>query len=334
MFPTQQTPLAALTNLTAGQRSSALLKNAVRTLKLRVTVTGDVVVTAGGTGIVNRGSLLGAIDKIGLLENGNERWNLDARVLAHISRAYSAGRDAAIRLTAAQAAAPATYSLRETFDMHLAVPTTASPTETAFVEQDTRQALEFFALPNLSAAKVVKGGTVALQNVKITAEQVYDDKRDEKPLFVPTAREIVRAVAAQNDAEQIFIRSSRFIRALCISQDSDVGEVGDIITSIAIRGDHRDIIGPAQAPWANLVYGQAQEFGGEMDGTLSHLFLSWIRHARLSTVFNPAADRNLRIEAKVAPSAVAGATNSKIRVTVLEFERIQDVTAAALPFAA
>lgn len=336
MFPTQLTQLTTLTALNAGARSSALMKNAVRTLKLRVTVTGDVVVTVPGTGILNRGSILAALDKWVLAENGVDRWNVDPRVLAHVDRYRSAGRPTVTRLTTAQATANGTYSLRESFEVALALPNIASPTETAYVEQDTRQALEAAVLANLSAAKVVKGGTVALANVKVFTQQVYDAKTGpgDRPLLIPVAREIVRAIAAANDAEQIFIRSSRFMAGICISQDSDAGEVSDIIASLSIRGDHADIIGPAQADWGQLIEGQARDAGGDVDGQTSHLFLPWYRHGRLSTIFNPAADRNLRIEAKVAPSVVPGATNSKIRVTVFEFERIMGVTADDLPFAA
>jgi hypothetical protein len=336
MFPTQLTQLANLTALAAGQRSAALMKNAVRTLRNRVTVTGDVVVSVVGTGILNRGSILAGFDKYGIAENGVDRWNADPRVLAHVSRARSAGRDSSVRLTTAQATALGTYSLRETFDVAFALPNVASPTETAFVEQDTRQALESFVLANLTGAKLVKGGTAVLQNVKVLVQQIYDDKTgpQDRPLFVPVVREIVRTVSAQNDAEQIFIRSSRYMVGICISQDSDVGEVSDIITSLAIRGDHRDIIGPAQADWGQLITGQTQEAGGDVDSQSAHVYLPWYRNGRLSTVFNPAADRNLRIEAKVAPSVTPGATNSKIRVTVFELERITGVTADALPFAA
>lgn len=334
MFSTIQAPLAALTVFAANVRAATLLRNAMRTLKLRVTVTGTVNVTAAGTGIRNRGSLLAAFDRIGLSENGKDRWNLDPRALRMLSECYSAGQGSPTRLTSAQATAIGDYDLRETFDMHLAVPTTASPTETAFVEEDTRTALEFFVVPNLLASKIVAGGTAALSNLRVEVEQIHDDKSDERPLFVPICREIVANCTASNTAEPIYLRSELYIRGFMLSQDSDIGEVTDIVNGVALIGDHRALIGPTPVKWQNLVDGQFAELGGRVLDTSAHLFLPTIRHARLSTALNPAADRNLRFVFDWQPSVTAGATNSKVRITVLEFERIAGVTADPLPFEA
>lgn len=335
-FPEQQNPLKALTGFTAGGRLTAFMRNAVRTLRVRVTVAADVVVSVAGTGIRNRGSVVAALSELGIVENGVERWNGDPRMLAHFAQFYSAGRrSGGRRLTAAEAAAPATYALRETFDLVLAPTNIASPTEAAFMEADTRQALEFFAtMASNAAARIVAGGTVAVNNLTVTAQQILDDKIGDDVVVIPTCRKIIHNINAANTQEQVFIRSSRYLRGLLISQDSDAGEIGDAITSIAIRGDERDIIGPQQAPWADLVDGQYAQAGGEVDGTDAHLFVPMIRHGRLSTMYNPSTDRNLRIEANVQPSVTSGATNAKLVVHIFEMERVAGLTVDPMPFPA
>lgn len=342
MFPEQKQPLTTLTGFAAGERRTARMRNGVRTLRVRLTVEGTVSVTVAGTGIRNRGSILAALGDLGISENGTDRWRGDARALAHAMQFYAAGRPgttARRRLTAAEATAIGDYDLKETFELVLAPTNIASPTEASFLEANESAPLEVFAeMAQNAAAKIVAGGTVTLSGLTVRATQIFDDKRGlptDPVAVIPTCRRVAqKAVAAANDSEIIYIQTNRYSRGICISTDSDVGEVGDVINALAVRGDERDVIGPNKSPWADEVADQYFYAGGAVDDTDAHLFLPWVRHGRLSTMHNPAADLNMRIEADVQPSAVAGATNSKITVHIFEMERVEGLVVDPMPFVA
>jgi hypothetical protein len=332
MFPTKQTPAAAILNPVVGQRSSTKLKNKVRTQRLRCRMEATVNLTGAGTAIRNAGNVVALFDAMGLSENGTDRWLFDPRPLHHVARGYAASTPNDVRLTST---AIGTYKLATTFYLDLAMPDTASPTETSFVEGDTRQVLEAFVQYTGDLTRLIAGAVGTITNVAIYFTQIYDAKT-EAPLFIPTVRQMTESVVNANAEQTIYIKGSRYMRAMVISQDSDAGDVDDVIVSLAVRGDEEDLIGPKQCGWYELYDSQAAEMGGGVRPATeprAHLFMKLYRNGRLSTVHNPAADRNLRIEAKTQPSAVVGASNCKIRITIFELERHAELT-KPLPFAA
>ena len=68
-------------------------------------------------------------------------------------------------------------------------------------------------------------------------------------------------------------------------------------------------------------------------GQNGYLGLNFQTAGRLSNVLDAAREPNLRFEFNCAPSAQAGATNSRIRITVVELERRPGLVAAEVPFA-
>jgi hypothetical protein len=289
------------------------------------------------TRVINKGSIFGCWDEIGLDENGRDRHLYDGRILRFISEMHAPSALSSTRLAGTGVAATA---LDESARMWFAHPLSAQPQETVFRERDPRQTLNLFGKLRADGGQggLVNGGTSTMTvTPTLTWQQGYDDVTGVPPIFIPSMRQQVVSVASANTQLQEFIKTSNYIRALVLQCDSDAGEVGDIINSLALRADGDDIIGPAQVPWEDLLRGQEFEFGGAVfvtgfvNGGFSYLGINFQAAGRLSNVVSPSL-LNLRLEMNLQPSAQAGATNSKVRIGVLEYERVPGLVSESIPF--
>jgi hypothetical protein len=328
--------LAPLANITAvtGQKAVTDMRNGMRTLGLLIRIT--CTVTIGGAGITavrNRGSLLALIDSIGVTENGVDKVLMNGRLAGFVGRCNQVVETpSAVRLSATAAAA---YDLDETVFIPFGSAWQVNAADTAFVERDPRASLQAFVNWNPTAAKIatVGAGTVAFGTPTITVEQVYDDERQAKrPLFIPYYREQVMTVSASGQQAPMYLKTSRWIRALAIQQDTDEGEVSDIISAVILRGDNRDIIAPPGASVERLARaGESYSLARALNDP-GYLWLPFTHGGRLSNALSPVNDSNQRFEFTAAPSATG--TSSMIRVGILELERVGGLTADALNFTA
>lgn len=319
MQRTQKNPRSTIVPV-AGDRAFSRLINAVQSHYVELVVTGILTIAGGAaTAIRNRGSILAAFDEIGIDENGTDRHIMTGRVARVLSEMASARTIAPTRLTNTAAAA---YNLRETIRLYFAHPFSAVPRETAFLEHDTRQLLQAFVKLAASggADKIAKVGgavTATLTGLKVNVTHGYDAQESDRPYFIPITRQLVIPVAGAAANLQAFIKTSNAIRAIVVSQeDTGEGEVSDIINGLAFRGDFRDLIGPGERKWLDMVDAQQLEFGGDMTSP-AHVGLNFQTHGRLAAVLNPNQDNNLRFEFDCQPS-VSGSGSSQIRVTTVE----------------
>lgn len=323
--------ITALPNVVpvANERKTTTLQANVRTHLLRYTIAGTLDITTLATSIRNRGSIAAAYDEIGIEVDGEDRFIMDPR--AARAHAEIIGRRL-LPKTRATALAVGTYPLKETGYIFLAQPQIAKPEETSFLERDVRQEMKFFAKYNGLATKIVGGGVAALSAPSIRVTQIHDPFRSDLPLLRPSCRQMVSAVAAANDQHEISLRGSRYVGAILIQQDSDIGEVTDIISTISLRGDDGKDIIPQPLNYADAVLHAGISDDGANQTSDAYFGLDFLSGGRLSRLVHPYSYTNLRLVLNVTPSVTAGATNSKIRVTVFEFEQDTVLTAAALPF--
>jgi hypothetical protein len=314
---------------TAGQRTSTALLNGRRTRLLRCKFSIGVNITVAGTGIRNRGSALGFLNNVGLDEAGTDRQIWDARAARFFSETNSPSALPASRLSGAGVQ---NVTLEETFYIYCSNPRIALPMETSFIEANVNNQLLAFMEYNGDATKVVDGGTVALSNPKLTVQQVYDVKRGELPLLLPYVRQLNQDVTGANDALKIDLRGTRYLGGIIVQQDSNKGEVTDIINKLTLRGDGQDIIGPRAVSWADLVDHQASEFGGSVAATRGYFAMNFLTDGKLSKLLHPAAYTNLRLELDSQPSVTAGVTSSRVRVILVEYESVPGRTVVPLPF--
>lgn len=309
-----------------GQRKRTSAENNKRTERHLVAVTGQVDITVAGTGLRNRGSILAAVTDVGYIDGGADKYVLDARLARFVGEAMAPSALPATRLagTGIQAAT----LLRETFPMWLASPRSINPNETKYVEANKQLAQELFLTPLRTIGRLAAGApTGTITNLQATIEQVYDDMVGSAPLLTTYVRQISQNVPGANPAMKLDLRGSRYIRGLAIQQDStDAGEVTDIINNLVLRGDNQAIIGDRAVSFRDLVEHSQEELGGAVTQQLGYLFIDFERYGRLTSLWNPYQDTNLRLELDVQPSALSAA-NSLVRVGVIEYER----TAVTIP---
>ncbi len=321
-------------NLVANGRTFYDLALGMRTLYIVVRVSGSVTIAGGPiTAIRNAGSILSQFLEFGLSENGEDVVRHDPRLLGQISQANAARVVSSTRLTAV---ANGTYPLEETVLIPLANPRAVNPAETAFVAKDPRAALQAFVTWQSSVAAIANAGaaTVTFATPTVTIEQHYDDETGEfPPILRPYYQDLVQPVTNTQLNVPFYLRTSRLLRALVIQQDTNVGEVSDIVTGLILRGDRRTYIGPNAVPFADLQRKQEFELAGDVFRS-GYLYIDLQRSGRLSNIINPNTDTNLRFELNVAPSVTAGATSSSVRIGVLGLEVVPGVTAGNVPFEA
>lgn len=294
-----------------------------RTERYQLRVTGQVDITAGGTGIINRGSILGALTDIGYNDGGTDKIVLDARLARFIGEALAPSALPATRL--AGAGIQAATQLSEIVPLWMSAKGTGNPNETKYVEVNKQLQQQPFITPLRQITRLATGGALAgtVTNLQATVEQVCDDLLATPPWLSPFVRQIVQNVNAANPSLRVDLRGSRYIRGIAIQQDSTLGEDTTIINSLVLRGDQFALIGENPVPYTDLQDMMAEEQGGAVARAVApgYLFIDFCRYGRLSTMWNPYQDTNLRLELNVQPSTVAGNSNSVVRVAILEYER-------------
>lgn len=303
-------------------------ENNRRTEKYQLRVTCPVTVTVAGTNR-NRGSVLSLLTDASFLDGGVPKITGDARLQRAFAEAMAPSALPATRLDATSATL---QTITEVLPLWLSAPKTLDPNETKYVEANKQLAQQVSVTPLRTAARLGGGAFAATFGaLTVKVEQMVDDILGVPPLLNIYARQISQDVTAANPALKIDLRGSRYIRAIAIQQDSDAGEVTDIINGLVLRGDARAIIGERPINYADLQQHAAEEQGGAVSAS-GYLVWDFLRYGRLASLFSPYQDANLRLEVDCQPSVTAGATNSKIRVLVVEYERTP-TTAAQIPFA-
>lgn len=313
-----------------GQRVRTSGENNKRTERYNCTVTGQVDITVAGAGVRNRGSILAALSDVGFIDGGADKVVLDARLARFLGEAMAPSALPATRLGGV--GVQAATLLREAFPLWLASPRSINPNDTKYAEANKQLAQEIFLTPLRTISRLSGGApTGTITNLRMDIEQVYDDLVGVPPLLTSYVRQISQDVSGANTALKIDLRGNRYVRGIAIQQDTDQGEVSDIINALVLRGDNQAIFGDRAIPFRDLVEHSQEELGGAVVAQLGYLFIDFQRYGRLSSLWNPLQDTNLRFELDVQPSA--GNSSSKVRVALWEMERTAATLQGDLPIA-
>lgn len=352
MYSTQRLALPAFQAYNLGSRNYSRIFSGLRTAYFVFVITATVTLAGGpGTQLLNDGSLLGLVSYLGLEENGSEDpCYLDAVTLGKISQACGAQFSPNVRLTSM---ANGAYALRETVVIPFANPLSPNPWETAFVERNPSQPSQMFIVPasTTDAANrlLVTAGTAVVSNFAVSCYQIADNRVGAPgcvPYFRPKFRQITQQIASAGTYD-IYIPGSLPIRMLTAGATCSRGTVQDVISTYRIMTDLGAIDGPNQINFNDMVALQGWEFAGSLggndaDGTPSGLVTTsggvlvrnFQESGRLSNCLSPRIQGdNLKFQPIATPTALAGATNTQIIVSITEMERIAGITAPDLPFA-
>jgi hypothetical protein len=332
-------PRANLTLAAGSARTPAKLVNGARNSGVFMVARATVQVSvAAATTLRNRGSVWALFDRIYLNENGTDKSVIKGNVLR-----FASEMNAPSALTASRAAVGiATYQLEEAVYLQFADPLSLDPLETAYVEKDTRQdfSVQFDLAANLAARLFTVGpATVAVTNVTVSVEQDYEMPTQggiRAPLFIPIIVEQIEQITGSVSAQPIYLRTTNLIRKVIISQeDSVLGEVPDVLTALALKGDFRDIIGPTPMDLDDLqLRGEFYSGGAVVTSNRAHVGFNFQRYGQLSEALNPVQDANLRLQVTALPSVlgVAAGGTSSLRITRFELFRDPAVVAPKVPF--
>jgi hypothetical protein len=318
---TQYAYAAGAASADAGARQVNKLLGQGQSAFLTVVVAAVLGVTVAGTGILNRGSVLAAFDEMGISENGGDRWNVDPRVLRYISEIAAPSSTTAVRATGAGIQ---TTNLRETFRIYFAHPFSINPRETNFIVADPALDFQFYhklSKTNNGVANIIAGGTATLTNVVVKVSQKLDEYEGDRPKFIPTVKMLSRKVTGADSQLEIDLRGRNYLRGVVIQQDTNIGEVSDIINSFRLLGDRRQLFGPESVDFAMAQQEAENDWGGAVLNAPAYLYINFQDGGKLTNVWNPAQDSNLKFQFDCQPSPTAGVTTSTIRVTLLELER-------------
>lgn len=339
MFKMQRYGLAQIAPV-AGQRRTTRVNNKVQTHNFGLLPQAQVDVTVAGTDVLNRGSVWGIFDEVGVLDAGDEVINVDGPTCRFMSEMHSPSALDQRRL--AGAGVQAATIIRESARLWFGHPLSANPAETTFLERDERNQIEVFVKLRSDGGNgglIRTGATMTVTNPIVSVFQDADRYTAGKPYFIPTIRQVVVNVPAANPQLELLLKVQNPLRAVVVKQETDQGEVGDIVSSLRFLSDTRQIIGPNFVSWRELTMAQAYEFGGNVFadgvgyGQNGYLGINFQSGGRLSNCLDARREPNLRFEFNAAPSAQTGATNSRIRVTLLELERRPGLVADEVPFA-
>lgn len=318
-----------------GARGRIQLDNRVQTNSIGVRVRATIGVAGAVTGPVRADGRATNGLRFAVSENGTDMiGELSMRGARLVSEAQ-AGQPYPSTTLAGASLGIGTHDIEEYFMLNLSNPLGVDPYETAYKESDPSSFFTFepLCLPNILDSIVDAGAaTVTLDALTVEIEQFADPARVSLPWFKPRWREIVQNINGANAADILNIRTRQRLSGILLMQEAQLASggvvpVADAITAARLIGDDgRNIVGPSQTPWDNLVTQQAARIGGEIADDA--VFFNFQQAGRLSYTIVPEREYpNCRFELNDAPSATG--TTSRLRAILFELTRTMPVNGYA-----
>lgn len=324
-------PSAIAVTLDGRTRATSDLDNGLRNEFVQLRVRGQLDISVAGTGLRNRGSILGALIEAGLQVGGKPFFQGDPRLIRFMNETLALSPLPATR--AAGAGIQAATQLEETIWLQCALRGTVDPNETKFLEDNINSLFQAYLVGSQNPlAGIIDGApTGTVTNVSASVLQVGDVLRGQVPTKLsPYYDELVQDVVGANPALKIDLRGDMYVAGYFIQADSAAGERADILQSVQLRGDKWSYVGERTIPIADLQALGAYDFGGAVVyATATYVAILFTRNGRLSNLLHPAEQPNIRLVLGVQPGAAA---SPKIRVGRLQYRRTA-TTQAPIDFA-
>lgn len=309
-----------------GARGRIQLDNRVQTNALGVRIRTTLTVAGATTGNIRADGRPTNALRFAIAENGTDTiGEMSMRAARLISeklagQAYPFARPAGPTLTVG------THEFEEYFVLNFSNPLGVDPFETAYKESDPSSFFTFepLAIQALVDSVVDIGAGTVTASVIVEVEQMADPARVSLPWFKPRQREIVQQVTGTNPADIFNIRTRQRLSGILLMQEAQLATggivpVSDALAALRLIGDDgRNIIGPSQTAWDNLVAQEAARAGGEL--TDDAVYFNFQRSGRLSYTIVPEREYpNFRFELSDAVSATG--TVTRVRAIVCEYTR-------------
>src|SRR5574342_123592 len=144
MYTTTREPVAALIGTAGARVYTDNLRQGVQRYEQELRTSGTINVTLAGTSVINRGSILGAFNYLGLNDGGTDVWKIDARTLGFLSDFFNLSTRSSTRLGGVGVAAT---PLVESVKLPFVLPPWfgGNPQETVYVQADPTKRIRLFA---------------------------------------------------------------------------------------------------------------------------------------------------------------------------------------------
>lgn len=324
----------------AGVRSGSRINNKMWSRYVQMVAQEQVDITVAGSALRNRGSVWASYDEIAVNDGGKDIFLADGPSLRYLSEMHAPSKLTPRRL--AGVGVQAATIIREALRLWFSHPLAANPGEVLFRERDSDNIVEVQAKWNNSILQLATGAAGTVTAPQITLFQEADllstgkDGQPFKPLYIPFVRFVEIPIAAASTQIELPLKSRYTIRGIVLKMFTDNGEVGDVINSLRLLSDVRDIIGPNFISWRDLTLGAEFDFGGDVFtdatglGQNGYLGLNFQEGGRISNVVDASREPNLRFELNAQPSA--NGANSRVRALILEYRRVPGLTRDEIPF--
>lgn len=300
------------------------IRRGAKNHRFLISVTADITIVGAGGGTVRPEGLSNLIQELRVLENGKQVVQVGGAMLGYLTG--RALRSAPVIGALASAAAQANTILRGFYVLDFASVFHAIPTETAYVERDSRfpTQIEVQWAPNPEGV-LITGTGLTLNSLSVEVVQVFDPNSKVMPFFLPRIkRSASNPITGTQSLFPAFVYpegqnrvESHIFHSLADGFTSD-----DVLTGrVSIRGDKERYVDQVDFRAILQAYRVERQNPTARAGYLEFLYR---RYGLLSECYWPGQDNNLRLEADV--QLPGGATAAVFDIYSLELEPVPGYT--------
>lgn len=270
----------------------------VKTHRLDLRVTAVATISGGAGGTVNAEGLSRLIERVRVLENGQPIADISGRQLAYLT---SRSQYQAAAIDALPATTAATYTLRGDYTIPFANPWGADPSETCYIERDSRfpTTVEITFTVDAEAA-LISGTGLVLDSMSIVPVQVYDPNSQVMPFFIPRFRRIssnpITGTLTQFPTFLYPETGHRVAAVIAHALADNVSSAAIFNGNITLRGDRTRYVDTLNF---RTVLDEVRKSRVVPAPSAAYLDLDARAYGKLSEMFITNQDQNFRLEADV-----------------------------------
>jgi hypothetical protein len=279
----------------AGKAPGIEMIRGVKTHKIALRVDGSATIAGGAGGAVVAEGVQNLLSRVKLIENGETTVEVTGRLLAYLT---GRGQKQAANITQLSAAAAATYAISADLIIDFAHIWGADPSETCYVERDSRFPtlieIEFASDPE---AVLITGTGLTLDSLTVVPTQQYDPVSSVMPFFLPRMKLITSdAVTGTQVDFPVFLypeAGARIESVILHALTDQLTNASVLNGNVTLRGDKFRYVDRVSRFTILNELRQAYAFPAPSAGYLE--FLSRF-YGKLSEMFITGQDDNFRAE--------------------------------------
>lgn len=296
-------PLQTITYV-AGKAPGIEIIRGVKTHAILFRVAAQATITGGAGGTVNAEGLQRLIERVKIIENGQTTIEVTGRALGYLTG--RAQRQAA-NINQLSATAAATYQLSADFVLDFASIYGADPSETCYVERDSRfpTVIEVTFTTNPQTA-LISGTGLTLDSMSIAPTQMYDPVSQVMPFFLPRIKLVSSgSITGTITGFPVYLypEAGARVESVLLHALTDGVTTATVLNgNVTLRGDKYRYVDTVSR---YTMLNEARRFLNFPAVSLSYFELFSRFYGKLSEMYISGQDDNLRVEADVTNGGTA-----------------------------